>query len=106
MENITENEISFNKVKELLDSNKIQYTLLEHPPTKTSEESAQVRNTTLESGAKAMVIKVDSGICMIVISASLKFNNKAAKKLLKTKNLRFINSDELNELTVIRFNLE
>jgi prolyl-tRNA editing enzyme YbaK/EbsC (Cys-tRNA(Pro) deacylase) len=106
MESISENEITFNKVKQVLDSKNIEYTLMEHLPTKTSEESATIRNTSIESGAKAMLIKIDTGICMIVISAALKFNNKAAKKFLKTRNLRFINADELSELTVIYINIE
>jgi Ala-tRNA(Pro) deacylase len=53
----------------------------------------------LESGAKAMIVKLDKDFCMIVISAILKFNNKTAKKLLNTKNLRFVNTDELKSLT-------
>ncbi len=106
MDSLIENEITFYKVKNLLDTHNIIYKLLEHEPTKTSEESALVRNTSLESGAKAMLIKIDAGICMIVISAALKFNNKEAKKILKTRNLRFINADELNELSVRLFNTE
>jgi Ala-tRNA(Pro) deacylase len=72
---------------------------IKHEPAKTSEEAAIIRNTSLESGAKAMILKLDKDFCMIVISAVLKFNNKSAKKILSTKNLRFVNVDELKNLT-------
>ena len=94
-----ENDYTYNKIKELLEN--INYKLLEHKPTKTSEESAIIRNTSLESGAKAMILKTDNGYCMIVISAALNFNNKSAKKLLSTRNLRFVNKEELQEISVI-----
>jgi Ala-tRNA(Pro) deacylase len=46
-----------------------------------------------------MILKLDKSFCMIVISAVLKFNNKSAKKILNSKNLRFVNVDELKDLT-------
>ena len=123
-----ENPGTFEKLKTLLDEKQIKYTLMEvkillitkqklkikkyfkkkvyftqHAPTKTSEESAKIRGTSIESGAKAILLKGDRGFALIIISAAKKFNNKAAKKLLNTKNLRFAELSEVKELTVISF---
>jgi len=46
-------------------------------------------------------VKGDKGFALIIISAAKKFNNKAAKKLLNTKNLRFADLSEVKDLTVI-----
>lgn len=116
IENTEENPATFLKLKNLLDEKQLNYklmevlkidflkffifTILQHPPTKTSEESAKVRGTTLESGAKALLVKGDKGFALIIISAAKKFNNKAAKKLLSTKNLRFADLSEVKNLTV------
>lgn len=71
----------------------------QHEPVKTSEEAAIIRGTSLESGAKALLLKADKGFVLVVISAVLKFNNKLAKKILSTKNLRFAEMGEVKTLT-------
>ena len=96
-----ENTETFNQLKELLVTNNIKFNLMTHEPAKTSEESAKIRNTTLESGAKALVLKTDKEFVLLVISAALKFNSKQAKKILKTKNLSFADLEQVRNLTVI-----
>ena len=56
IDNCVENPATFDKVVEMLTSNHIDYTLTTHEPTRTSQESADVRGATLASGAKAMLI--------------------------------------------------
>lgn len=53
----------FEKLTALFDAGNARYRVLEHPPVRTSEEAAQVRQTALGQGAKAMV-------CRVKISAS------------------------------------
>ena len=50
-----ENPAVFEKVCQKLEEKSIEYTLTEHEPCKTSEESAKVRGVSLASGAKAML---------------------------------------------------
>ena len=78
---------------------KIVYKFFEHAPAKTSEEVAKIRGTPLETGAKAMIIKVDNEFILIVIPANKKFNSKPAKKYLHTNCLRFAYKEELEFLT-------
>ena len=95
-----ENEEVFLKLKKLLDDNKITYNLLVHGGNaKTSEEVAKLRGTPLETGAKAMIIKIDDGFIEVVIPADKKFSSRPAKKFLKTDCLRFGNKEELFSLT-------
>ena len=95
-----ESEETFEKLKKLLDDNKITYKLLIHEGgAKTSEEVAKIRGTPLETGAKAMIIKIDDGFIEVVIPADKKFASRPAKKFLKTDCLRFGTKEELFSLT-------
>jgi Ala-tRNA(Pro) deacylase len=47
---------TFEKLKQLLVSNKIEFTELQHAAVRTSEEAAQIRGVSLASGAKAMLL--------------------------------------------------
>ena len=99
LEEEKEVEDTYIKVKNLFDTNKIVYKFFEHAPAKTSEEVAKIRGTPLETGAKAMIIKVDNEFILIVIPANKKFNSKPAKKYLHTNRLRFAYKEELESLT-------
>ena len=81
---IQEDPATFEAIEKLLSSNNIQYKKLTHKPTKTSEESAQVRGVSLASGAKAMLIKQekDSIFVLLVLSAARKLSSP--KKCLGT----------------------
>jgi Ala-tRNA(Pro) deacylase len=69
----------------------------------TSKEAAEVRGVSLESGAKAMLLKDNSSksaetsllFTLAVMSASKKFSWKLVKKVLKVKNMRFATPDEV-----------
>lgn len=54
---------TFEKLIALFDAGDARYRVLEHVPVRTSEEAAQIRQTALSQGAKAMV-------CRVKISAS------------------------------------
>ena len=52
-----ENPQTYEAIHKYLTDNNIQFKLLIHEPTKTSEESAKVRGVSLDSGAKAMLLQ-------------------------------------------------
>lgn len=83
----------------LLEQSNITYKALHHEPTRTSEDSARVRNEELSIGAKAIVMKVDKTFQLFVISAAKKIDSKEIKKIFGAKKLRFATADELMELT-------
>ncbi len=85
----------FQKIVALLDEHHVQYQIINHPPTYTSEESAHYRGEPLKIGAKAMVLKVDSGFIMAVLPADRKIDSKKLKEILNSTSLRFATPQEL-----------
>lgn len=102
-----ENAATNRKVKALLNEKEVNFALTSHKPCLTSEESAQVRGVSLDSGAKALLIK-DCGkklACdgtyyyLAVMSASNRFSSKLFKHILGCKKIRFATADEVMEIT-------
>jgi Ala-tRNA(Pro) deacylase len=89
----------FARLTALLDQRQVSYAVQRHSPVFTSEEAAQVRGTSLASGAKALVCKVDDRFTMIVLPADRKLNSKLARKALGIKSLRFGSREEVEQLT-------
>jgi Ala-tRNA(Pro) deacylase len=66
-----------------------------------------VRGVSLDSGAKAMLLRDNSSksvetsilFTLAVMSASKKFSWKLVKKVLKVKNMRFATPEEVYEIT-------
>ncbi len=87
------------QIKALLDSHGIAYRSLDHEPTYTSEESAQVRGEDLAIGAKAIVMKTGGTFSIFVNSAAKKLDSKKIKKHLGVKKTRFASREELFALT-------
>ena len=89
------------RVRQLLDQRSVTYDLLEHAPVYTSEEAAAVRGTSLSSGAKALICKVDDRLAMFVLPADRKLDSKQVRKSLEAKSLRFATRDEVLERTTL-----
>ncbi len=89
----------FDRITELLNSQSVSFDVLEHTPVFTSEEAAAVRGTSLSSGAKALVCKVDQQFSLFVMPADRRLATKEVKKTLKNRRLRFATKDEVVDLT-------
>jgi len=85
----------------MLKSKNIEYSLLDHKPCLTSEESANVRGVKLESGAKAMLVKdIKAEIfILLVMSASRKLSWKLAKQVLNIKKVDLAKQEEVLKVT-------
>jgi len=88
----------FSKLVDLLLEAKVDFEVISHQPVETSEEAALARNTSLESGAKAIIAKLDR-FAMFVLPANLKIDSRKAKKIFRAKNFRFATDEELYEMT-------
>lgn len=99
--------VVFEKIKKLLDKNKVDYKVLEHEPTPTSMDAARVReNLTgmpaeecLKRGAKAMILRSEGKFYQFILSASKKIDMNKAKKVLGTQSLSFANPEEVQKAT-------
>ncbi len=82
-----------------LREHKVPYDVLRHAPVYTSAEAAQVRGTTLASGAKALICKADNRYVMFVLPADLRLDSKGIRKQHGVRSLRFASGDEVREIT-------
>ena len=89
----------FEKIKDWLTSQSIEFKEVHHEPTKTSEESAKARGVDLSAGGKALVLKIDDSFKLFILSASKKLDSSALKKYFNAKKIRFADKDELMGLT-------
>jgi len=87
------------KIRDILESNHIDYHLVRHVATRTSEESAEARGEDLSIGGKALVLKVDNEFHLFVISAAKRINSVSIKKYFHAKKIRFATKEELLNLT-------
>lgn len=87
------------RVLQYLESHNVSFTHLEHEPAKTSEETAEIRGTNLEEGAKALILKGKKSKVnyMIVVPAHLKLDTKAAKQVLG-EEVEFEKPDKIKEV--------
>lgn len=89
----------FERVRQLLDTKNVAYDVLRHEPVYTSEEAAAVRGTPLASGAKALICKGGEEVVMFVVPADRKLASREIRRARKWRKLRFLNRDEVLELT-------
>ena len=89
----------FERLESRLLSAGITFQVLRHAPVTTSAEAATVRGTSLASGAKALVCKVDDRFVMIVMPADRKLASKTARQDQGWKSIRFAQPEEVLSLT-------
>jgi Ala-tRNA(Pro) deacylase len=87
----------FEKIKKILDANKIKYSVKHHEAVYTSEQAAKVRVDNIRQGAKAIIMKTDNGFVLLVLSAEKRIDSKKVKALLGTKSASFADVDKVKE---------
>lgn len=92
----------FDRLDALLRENNARFDVTRHAPVFTSEEAAQVRGTSLASGAKALICKVDASFVMFVLPADRKLDSKRTRKQLKARSMRFASHEEVLEITGLK----
>ena len=86
-------------ILELLKNREIQYKLLSHKAVFTSEQAAQVRNTSITESAKSLVLNADNQAILAVLQGHLRIKMKDFKREFGFKNVRLASSEEVNQLT-------
>jgi Ala-tRNA(Pro) deacylase len=78
--------VVFEKIKQLLDDNKIKYEVLTHEPVYTSEQAAKMRGKGVEiglkRGAKAMIFKCKDKFVQCILPAHRIVDIKKLKALI------------------------
>ena len=93
----------FEKIKKLLDDNKIEYELVKHEPVFTSEQAAKMRGKGMKEGmrrgAKAMIFKVNDYFVQCVVPAHKIVDLKKVKLEIGVKNVRLASAEEVLKVT-------
>jgi len=64
--------MSIQKLRELLDQEKVKYVTITHSPAFTAQEIAAVAHVPGKEMAKAVMVKIDGEMAMVVLPASMK----------------------------------
>jgi Ala-tRNA(Pro) deacylase len=89
----------FDRLVRRLHEHDVRYDVLRHAPVFTSAEAAEVRGTSLASGAKALICKADDRYVMFVLPADLRLDSKGIRTRHGIRSLRFASGDEVREIT-------
>lgn len=79
----------------------VNYQYLSHEKTTTSEDSAKVRGTKVEQGAKALVLQADKEFILHVLPAHLRADLDKLKAFLKVKKLAMASKDSVEAKTAL-----
>lgn len=105
-----EDPSTFDALEKMLQERGVAYKLTQHHPVRTSEEAAAVRGVSLDSGAKAMIVKDKSKnpkdperlYYLAVMSASKKLSWKLLKKAMGIRDVRLATEEEVWEVSRCR----
>jgi Ala-tRNA(Pro) deacylase len=86
------------KLKEYLDSNKVEYTTIEHSPVYTAQEVAASVHIPGRQVAKTVMMKVDGEMAMIVLPAAYRVNFDRLKKAMGAKKVELATEKEFKDL--------
>lgn len=89
----------FQRLEELLKLHGVSFDVLRHEPVFTSQQAADIRGTSLASGAKALIVKGDEQFRMLVLPADLRLASKAMRATRGWRKLRFATREEVQEMT-------
>ncbi len=89
----------YDTIKSLLEGYGIAFRTVHHAPTRSSEESANVRGIDVALGGKAILMKVGDEFKLFVISAAKRIDSAKIKSRFSVKKIRFATAEELQQLT-------
>jgi Ala-tRNA(Pro) deacylase len=89
------------KIKRFFDRAGVSYELLVHAPVYTSADAAEIRDTDVSMGAKALVFFADKKPILIVVPGNERVNTKKFKRTFGIKDLRMATKGEVQALTTL-----
>ena len=86
-------------IRQLLETEQVEFRELHHEPTYTSADAARVRGEELRNGGKALLMKVNGDFSLFVLPAERRVHSAQIRKQLGTRRMRFATPEELRQLT-------
>ena len=96
---VPEKNIIFEKIKDALNKEKIEYETMEHKAVYTSEQAAEVRGTELKQGCKALICKTEKGFFQGVVSGAKEIDLDKFKKILNVKSIKLADAIEVKKIS-------
>ena len=90
--------MSVSMLKEYLDSNQVQYTVIEHSLAYTAQEIAAKAHVPGKQLAKTVMIKIDKLIAMAILPAPERVNFERLKEYTGAKQVELATEREFEEL--------
>jgi len=87
------------QIKEFLESMNLNFKIMEHEPTPTSQIAAKVRGTSESQGAKALVLRSRGNFLMCVLPGNLKVDLAKVRRLIGEKSLSMATPEEVEKVT-------
>ncbi len=91
--------IVLDKIRDVLNKEKIEYDVLEHKPVFTSKEAAEVRGTDLKQGCKALICSTEEGFIQAVVSGAKELDIEKLQKLTLFKKIELANAKDVKQVT-------
>ena len=85
------------KLKKILDNEKIKYVSIKHSSAYTAQEIAASAHIPGKELAKTVMIKIDGKIAMAVLPASDKINIELLQEITGAENIRLANEAEFKD---------
>lgn len=83
------------RLKQFLDENNVEYTILTHPPAFTAHDVAQAARTPERDLAKAILVRADHSVVVAVLPANHRLNLKRLAESLEASKAELISEAEL-----------
>jgi len=88
----------FEKIINYLESNQINFQLIDHEPVFTSEAAAKVRGVGANEGTKSLLLKTKNGFLLLVIPGDKRLDSKKVRANLNVKDFRFAYPEEVKSM--------
>src|SRR5215470_14281653 len=86
------------KLKQYLDDNKVEYTLLPHPRTYTAQDTAQSAHVAGKDMAKSVVIRTGGRFILAVLPAPKRVDLERLREVLGSNDARIADESEFASL--------
>lgn len=88
----------YEKIIHFFQLHNIHYEEIHHEPIFTMEQTKNIPGISLHEGIKSLLLHINSGFVLIVLSGIQRLHSKKLKKILRVKDLRFATPDEVKEI--------
>ena len=82
------------KLKQYLDEHKIKYLVIHHSPAYTAQEVAEAAHISGKEMAKAVIVKIDGNLAMVVVPATTPVKFHALQNELGVEKLELASESE------------